>query len=222
MEIGFGRGDHSLFMAQFGAKVLAVEVSENSVISLKENAKRCDVADNVQALVCPDLSKLEAEAGSFDYIVGKAILHHLKHEEEEVCMRQSAYFLKPGGEARFFEPAINSRLIDNLRWIIPVKSRPSILNRKAFEQWKEEDPHPDRDNSAAHYNMVASKYFKEVTILPKDGLQRFARFFKNNSKTHFRVARIMKRIESIIPAFIHSPIARSQVIICRRPIVLQK
>ena len=143
IEVGFGDGLNALFMARLGAEVHAIEISEKAAAHLGFCAGRLGLP-------------LEAVAGDFrelalpraDFIVGKALLHHLTHDVEEQFLARCAELLRPDGEARFFEPAVNMAWLDRLRWMAPVPGRPSSLRKAAFANWKANDPHPDRDNSA--------------------------------------------------------------------------
>ena len=47
--------------------------------------------------------------------MGKAFLHHLTHEDEALYLSKVAALLREGGEARFVEPAVNSRILDSVR-----------------------------------------------------------------------------------------------------------
>src|SRR5690606_1515441 len=90
----------------------------------------------------------------FDFIIGKAFLHHLTLPVEKMFLEETARLLHDRGEARFFEPAVNSLILDEIRWHIPMGKRPSKFNKKSFAQWKENDPHPDRSFSSKHWEMV--------------------------------------------------------------------
>ncbi len=50
--------------------------------------------------------------GSFDHVIGGAILHHLFNPEKAI--RRAAVLLKPGGSAMFFEPCLNGQVIVKL------------------------------------------------------------------------------------------------------------
>src|SRR5690606_22241227 len=90
----------------------------------------------------------------FDFIVGKAFLHHLSLPIEKKFIKETARLLKCDGEARFFEPAVNSKLLDEIRWHIPVNNRPSKFRKNSFKKWREEDPHPERTFSSGHWKKV--------------------------------------------------------------------
>lgn len=155
---------------------------------------------------------------SFDFVVGKAFLHHLTIPVEKLFLKETARLLKLNGEARFFEPAVNSKLLDEIRWHIPVKSRPSKFNKAAFKMWKENDPHPDRSLSSKHWEEAGKEFFTEVKTIPVGTLERFSRFFgwgvrRNNFK------RWALKNEPFLPWFLNKPFTRSQLIVYKNPMV---
>ena len=114
---------------------------------------------------------------TFDFVVGKAFLHHLSIPVEKLFLKETARLLKPNGEARFFEPAVNSKILDEIRWHIPIGGRPSKLKKASFKKWKESDPHPNRSFSSNHFEKAGKEFFKEIKITPVGTLERFSRFF---------------------------------------------
>ncbi len=152
---------------------------------------------------------------SFDFVVGKAFLHHLTIPTEKLFLKETARLLRPDGEARFFEPAVNSKILDEIRWHIPIGGRPSKFNRTAFNKWKESDPHPDRSFSSKHWKKAGEKFFREVEIITVGTLERFSRFFgwgerRNNFK------RLALKNEKHLPGSLNSVFTRSQLIVYRK------
>jgi len=211
IEIGFGDGLNALFMARLGADVHAIEVSETAASHLSHCGRRLGLRIKALSGDFRDLSLPRA-----DFIVGKALLHHLTHDVEDQFLRRCAELLHPGGEARFFEPAVNLTWLDRLRWCVPVPGRPSSLQRSAFAQWKAADPHPERDNSMAHYDAAGRKHFSDVQILPLGGLERFRRFIRDPRRNQAFGRRAL-RWENHMPMSLQTAIARSQTIILREP-----
>ena len=211
IEIGSGNGLNALFMARLGAEVWSIEISETAGAHLRHCAGRLGLPIEV---VSGDFREFSFPRA--DFIVGKALLHHLTHDVEEQFIERCAALLSPTGEARFFEPAVNMALLDRLRWLVPVPGRPSSLQKAAFARWKARDPHPDRDNSSAHYGEVGRKYFDEVRILPMGGLERFRRFIRDPGRNQ-SFGRGALRWENRLPMWLQHQIARSQTIILRGP-----
>lgn len=215
LELGAGDGVNAAVMAAFGAHVVAVELSPVGADRIRANAELGQVSDRVE-VIAADATDFSIDVQPFDFVVGKAFLHHLTHEEEASCLRAVARHLRPEGEARFLEPCVNSHLLDRLRWLIPVPGRPSILQRKKFEAYKLEDPHPERDNSSGHYRRAGLQCFEEVNVLPLGGLQRLQRFIPKGPLFR-RYATLALKAEKLLPMSLQMAIARSQTIIMRRP-----
>lgn len=163
LELGCGDGLNALVMASFGAEVVANDLTHETERILKEAASKLQI-DSLQVSI-GDFAAIPFEACSFDFVVGKDFLHHLTHELEHHYLSKAARLLKPTGECRFFEPAINSPFLDKLRWMIPVPGRPSILSKRQFRKWKEHDPHPERDNCSDHFAHVGREFFCDVDIV---------------------------------------------------------
>ncbi len=216
LELGCGDGVNALAMAHLGAHVVAVDISSESARVVNETAARIDsVGDRVEA-VAGDFTTLPFEPKSFDFIIGKAFLHHLTHELEAEYLARAAQLLRDDGEARFFEPAENNKTLDAIRWMIPMGKRPSSLNRAAFEQWQKGDPHPDRSNHWKDYLKVASKYFGDVAVHPLGSIERFHRLLPAGSFNR-RYRRLAHRVDAKFPTWIRRPLARSQLLVYRDP-----
>lgn len=212
LELGAGDGLNALLMARHGADVMAFEISPIACQRLQE-------ASRVAGLPITTCSEdfLDVDLPEFDFVVGKAFLHHLPRETEEQYFAKIAAVLAPGGEARFVEPAVNSKVLDSLRWLVPVPGRPSVLQRGRFREWKEKDPHPDRPFSTRHFREASQRYFNDVRIEAFGGLKRFERFFRDRS-VRDSVGRVCLRLEScFMPQSLGTVLARTQVIILREP-----
>lgn len=219
LELGCGDGLNALIMAALGAGVVANDISHESDKIIRESVRILQL-DHIES-VTGDFSDLSFEPQSFDFIVGKAFLHHLNHDLEDIYLRKVAGLLKPVGEARFFEPATNSRFLDNLRWIIPVPGRPSILNRKAFDEYKRQDPHPDRDNSSEHYMQCGRRYFGDVRITYVGSIERLCRLLPPG-KFNRSYRRWAHRAEVKLPKWFRHRAARSQLIVYSHPRALSE
>lgn len=214
LELGCGQGTNALVMGALGAEVVAVDLASESRRIIEQAAARLGIR-TVQALT-GDASDLELDPGSFDFVVGKAFLHHLTHEQESRCLARVAEVLKPEGEARFFEPAVNSPWLDRLRWAVPVPGRPSSLQKEKFARWKDADPHPDRDNSSAHYARAAARSFGQVRVVPIGSLERFCRLLPQGELNR-AYRRWAHRTDLRLPEWFRVLAARSQLIVCREP-----
>jgi 2-polyprenyl-3-methyl-5-hydroxy-6-metoxy-1,4-benzoquinol methylase len=215
LELGCGLGLNALALAGLGAaEVVAVDIAAQSELIISQVAALLNL-ENIRA-VTGDFTRLLFPAQSYDFVVAKSFVHHLTHDLEEQYVAKVAKLLKPDGEVRWVEPAVNSLWLDRLRWLVPVPGRPSILARKAFAAWKARDPHPVRDNSAAHYQRVGEKYFYEVEITPYGSIDRLHRLMPRG-RFHDAFRRWAHRIETRLPMGFRRFAARVNIIVYRRP-----
>lgn len=215
LEMGCGDCNNAAVMAALGAEVYANDIAAASgeiVEKLNENYSFKFPIKFIKG----DFLQNELSSGTFDYIIGKAFLHHLTVPVERLFLQETARLLKDGGEARFFEPAVNNKLLDDLRWLIPVKGRPSKLNKKDFKIWKENDPHPDRSFSSKHFLKAGEEFFAKSRITPVGSLDRFRRIILNR-KLNSRFTGWALKSERYLPSYINSSFARSQLIVYNNP-----
>lgn len=214
LEMGCGDCTNAAVMAALGAEVYANDIASASGEIVRKLNENFTFEFPIQ-FVEGDFLKNELPSGSFDFIVGKAFLHHLSIPVENLFLKETARLLKPEGEARFFEPAVNSFLLDEIRWHIPVKDRPSKFNKKAFQKWKENDPHPDRSFSSKHWEEAGKEFFKEVEITPVGTLERFGKMFSwGKRRSQFKQWALKN--ERFLPDGINKTLTRSQLIVYRK------
>ena len=216
MEMGCGDCTNAAVMAALGAEVYANDIaSASGDIVRKINASFS--FDHPIVFVEGDFLENNLPSQTFDYVVGKAFLHHLTLPVEKLFLKETARLLKIDGEARFFEPAVNSMILDEIRWHIPVGGRPSKFNKAAFKKWKERDPHPDRSFSSKHWKKAGEAFFKDVEIIPVGTLERFSRLFGWGERRN-KFKRWALKSEKFLPGFLNKPFTRSQLIIYRKPL----
>ncbi len=216
LEMGCGDCTNAAIMAALGAEVYANDIASASgeiVRKLNENY----AFKHSIVFVEGDFLENSLTSQSFDFVVGKAFLHHLTIPIEKLFLKETARLLKPDGEARFFEPAVNSIILDEIRWHIPIGGRPSKFNKAAFKKWKENDPHPDRSFSSKHWEKVGATYFEKVEIIPVGTLERFSRLFGWGERRN-RFKRWALKSEHFLPGFLNKPFTRSQLIIYNKPV----
>ena len=216
LEMGCGNCINAAVMAALGAEVYANDIASSSGEIVRKLNSKFNFKFPI-VFVEGDFLENSLPENSFDFVIGKAFLHHLTVTVEEDFLNETARLLKGEGEARFFEPAVNSRLLNEIRWYVPVGKRPSKFHKKAFNKWKKEDPHPERSFSSRHWEKAGRRYFREVEILPVGTLERFSKFMKWGQKREaFR--RKALRAEAYLPGFLNRPLTRSQLIVYRKPI----
>lgn len=217
LELGCGDCVNVAIMAALGAKVVANDISDRSG-DIIDALNKSYTFEHEITFINGDFTKSTVEADCFDFVIGKAFLHHLTLDLEYDILKKVAIVLKPDGEARFFETAVNSKVLDELRWAVPMNNRPSKwLQPKAFKQWEAADPHPPRDNSSTHYKHLGNRFFSSTTIVPLGIFERFARLLPLKKARLGGFKRRALRLEYYLPKTIRSFGARSQVIIYRDP-----
>jgi 2-polyprenyl-3-methyl-5-hydroxy-6-metoxy-1,4-benzoquinol methylase len=215
LELGCGNGLNALIMAALGAYVVALDISPRSAWLIEEASKR--LALTTIESHAGDFLQIPFDNDYFDYIIGKDFLHHLTHELETDYLGKVASLLKANGQARFLEPVENSKVLEIIKYMVPVQGRPSIFCRQAFATWRENVPHPIRDNSSAHYVLTGQRFFKAVEVIFLGSLERLDVLMGNRSfiRPYWRWA---NRIEPSLPSWFRRSVARRQTIIYRQPI----
>ncbi|GEO09016.1 class I SAM-dependent methyltransferase [Segetibacter aerophilus] len=216
LELGCGDCVNVALMAAFGANVTANDISAQSGRIIEELNRQYPFRHPIK-FIYGDFLLAEIPPESFDIVAGKNFVHHLTHEQELEFTKKIVNVLKPEGVVRYFEPAENNKLLDTLRWIVPVPGRPSILQKRKFEEWKNKDPHPTRDNSYRSYVQIGNQFFAKTEIVPLGGIERFNRLLPQG-RFNFRFRRFALRFETLLPRKFNLLIARSQTIKYSHPI----
>lgn len=214
LELGCGDCLNAAVMAKLGAKVYANDISQKSGDIIKALNSKCNFQFPIQ-FIDGDFLDATVNCDYFDIVIGKAFVHHLTEEQELEFTEKIVTVLKPNGIVRYFEPAVNSKFLDFLRWLTPMPGRPSIIQRKKFKIWKQNDPHPERDNSSNHYKIIGSKYFEYTMIVPIGTIERFCRFIPSRFNRPLR--RFSFKVEKWLPNYMNLLLARSQLIEYKNP-----
>jgi SAM-dependent methyltransferase len=106
LDIGCGRGMSSIFWADTGAHVTAVDHSASAITELSDRCQKQGLT-NIEPKVCNAMTI--DELGQFDYVFGSMILHHLEPFGEFVMVLNRT--LKTGGKAFFYENNAASNLL---------------------------------------------------------------------------------------------------------------
>lgn len=141
LDYGCGEGLWSFYMAERGAEVTAIDISEVAV----ERAKRR------LTFLAMDAERTDFANGSFDLVCGTAILHHLDLDRS---FAEIARVLKPGGSAIFLEPMGHNPLIN--------------LYRKRTGDIRTPDEHPlrmeDFELAREYFSGVETRFFHLITL----------------------------------------------------------
>lgn len=214
LELGCGDCLNAAIMAALGAEVYANDISQVSGKIIERLNSNYEFEFPIK-FIEGDFLKTNLLPNQFDVVIGKAFIHHLTHEQEIQFTKLIVALLKPNGVVRYVEPAVNSKILDELRWLIPVPGRPSKIQRKKFDKWKLNDPHPERDNSYKRYKMIGNKYFDYTMIVPIGTIERFHRLLPKKNNRKFR--RFAFKIEKYIPNTLNLLFARTQLIEYKGP-----
>ncbi|WAL59155.1 class I SAM-dependent methyltransferase [Thermocoleostomius sinensis] len=106
LDLGCGDGRSSLFFAQRGAQVTAIDISEVAIHNLTQFCHDQAIT-NINPVHCSAFDI--AELGSFDFIFGNMILHHL--EPFDAFVRVLHQGLATDGKAYFRENSAFSSLL---------------------------------------------------------------------------------------------------------------
>ena len=149
LELGCGPGNRSFQLAQSGANITSIDISDVAIDQAKQKAE--EKALDVHFFVM-NAEKLDFEQNSFEVICGISILHHLDLEK---AYTELARTLKVGGTAVFIEPLGHNPIIN--------------LFRKFTPNLRTEDEHPllIKEIKAAkkYFNQIELHYFHLFTLL---------------------------------------------------------
>jgi SAM-dependent methyltransferase len=106
LDLGCGLGEYSLFFAEHGAQVTAIDTSAVAIEALRAHCAQDSIA-NVNPVVASafDIDQL----GPFDAVFGSMILHHLEPFDHFAEVLRAA--MVPGGRAFFYENSANAFLV---------------------------------------------------------------------------------------------------------------
>jgi SAM-dependent methyltransferase len=217
LELGCGDCLNAGIMSALGAEVFANDISQIAGKIIDELNTTFSFEKPIQFIEGNFLEK-DFPEDFFDIVIGKAFVHHLTKDQEVLFTEKLVRILKPDGLVRYFEPAINSKFLDNLRYLIPVVNpvRPSSLQRKKFKAWKEEDPHPERDDSTGSYEKTGKQFFKKTEVICFGSIERFYRLLPYGEFAK-KFRRFAFKAERYLPKYIRNTFARAQLVIYQFP-----
>jgi 2-polyprenyl-3-methyl-5-hydroxy-6-metoxy-1,4-benzoquinol methylase len=216
LEIGCGTGENALMMLAMGAAhVTANEINDTTAALLSKAASELGMTDRLDIAI-GDILELDLGAtGSFDVVVAKEVLHHIPADIEDAFVARMADLVADDGFVRIYDPCVNWKTLDQVRWALPMPGRPSMLQREKFAEWKASDPHPDRDNSTQHVVELFARHFDDVESMVAGGLARFHRMAPESK--HLEVSAWLQQRERALPNGLHERIAAVHAITATRP-----
>ena len=118
VDFGCGSGANSVLLANRGAHVWGVDISED-LLRLAQRRLAVNGRDGAATFLAGSAHDLPFPDQSIDVVFGIAILHHL---DLALVSREVRRVLKPGGRAIFQEPVRNSKVIRFVRGLIPYRA----------------------------------------------------------------------------------------------------
>lgn len=115
LELGSGNGCLSRFFVRRGIEVCSIDISREYCRFLKKSESGSNPLQS-----CAEV--LPFKDGSFDIVTTFVALHHFNLD---LCLPEINRILKDDGRGIFIEPLGNSRLLYNLRQLIPVADNES-------------------------------------------------------------------------------------------------
>lgn len=203
LDLGSGAGNTIFPLLELCPRstVIASDLSAR-MLALCKKALPPGVGKERIGLLELNAEDLDFDPGSFDLVVGGAILHHLLRPE--LTLEGCARILKPGGHAIFFEPFENGNAIlghiYNIIASYPEFGLPSDIKRFFKHFAHDLNLRKGRDKSAPIYRQMDDKwyftrrYFEEFaerfgfsrcTIYPLHGPERQ---FERQTEVYLRLA----------------------------------
>jgi SAM-dependent methyltransferase len=96
LDLGCGRGRHSIFLAEMGFNVTAVDLSPEGIAQLRQVAAEQKL-NNIRTLVC-DMLELPFDKESFDCVLAFHSIFHTDYRGLKSVIADITRFLKPSGQ----------------------------------------------------------------------------------------------------------------------------
>lgn len=183
LEYGCGADSNAMGLAQRGAKITGIDISEVAIEESRKLAAEEGVSD--ASFHVMNAEELEFEPNSFDVICGSAILHHLILNR---AYAEVARTLREDGVAVFLEPLGHNPAIN--------------LYRKLTPSMRTDDEHPllrsDLELAKAFFTEIEVTYFHLSSLgsIPLAGLPFFPKLVSSLDSVDqllFKLAPVFQR-----------------------------
>ena len=118
VDFGCGSGANSVLLANRGAHVWGIDISED-LLRLAKRRLAVSGREGGATFIAGSAHDMPFPDNSIDVVFGIAILHHL---DLDLVSREVRRVLKPGGRAIFQEPVRNSPVVRFVRSLIPYRA----------------------------------------------------------------------------------------------------
>jgi SAM-dependent methyltransferase len=143
LELGCGPGLTALPLAEQGASVTGIDISE---VAIEQAARAAESKKLKATFLRMNAEETSFDSDTFDLVCGNGILHHLDLKK---AYHELARILKPDGSAVFSEPLGHNPLIN--------------LYRRLTPSMRTEDEHPllmrDIELAGSYFRDVEAHYF---------------------------------------------------------------
>jgi SAM-dependent methyltransferase len=178
LDLGCGCGTNTVRLAYRGAHIWALDICEALVHTARRRLAAHHLSNRARFLV-GSAHAIPLPAASVDVVFGNAVLHHLDLDRA-VC--EVSRVLRPGGRAVFREPVRNSRLLKELRRLIPL-------------QWDHVSPfeRPLTSRALAEFAGRLGPHESRVFSLPHVRLSRLLPFVRNHEAPFYALDHLLLR-----------------------------
>ncbi len=177
LEYGCGTGSYAFALAERGARVVGIDISETAI----ELARGKGFPADNPRFQLGNAEELAFDDAVFDIVCGTSILHHLDIDR---AIRELKRVLKPGGRGVFYEPVAYNPAVNLYRSLTPQLHTP--------------DEHPLRRGDL----KSMSRFFEHVTLRFADffalGAIPFLRF--PGGRSLLRILEAADRLAMNVPA----------------------
>jgi SAM-dependent methyltransferase len=118
VDFGCGSGANSVLLANRGAHVWGIDISED-LLHLAQRRRAVSGRAGGVSFIAGSAHDMPFPDNSIDVVFGIAILHHL---DLDLVSREIRRVLRPGGRAIFQEPVRNSAAIRWVRTLVPYRA----------------------------------------------------------------------------------------------------
>ncbi len=176
LEYGCGPGSAAFELAQHGAEVIGIDISDVAIQQAYQQAEEMGLNITFKTM---NAEELKFDDNSFDMVCGSGIIHHL---DVDKAYKEILRVLKPESSAYFSEPLGHNPFINLYRFLTP--------------KLRTEDEHPllmpDIHLAKTHFSNVEVSYFHLTSFLAipfrKSFLfNPFVNFFDTIDKILFKI-----------------------------------
>ena len=172
LDLGCGKGRHSLFLAELGFNVTAVDLSPEGIEQLLTTAKQKNLDKNITTMVC-DMLSLPFEKNSFDCVLGFHSLYHTDYAGLKAVVSKITGILKESGQLYItFNSKENPSIRDSSNIIVDEYT---VIRNKGLETGI---PH-----TYLGYNDIV-ELLADYQIIK---IQQIQDYFDNQTSIHFFV-----------------------------------